>query len=225
MLDAATRRGGARAAASSFAADRVHDRRRRRLPGPAAARRRHGRHARRPGASTPYIRESRRIQALTTVASRTSPATRGADGASADSVGIGMYRIDLHPSTGGDNYIDLACAPVPDPARRADPAARRQPASRAGKNIGTTHITNGAYRLHPVEWNAGEAAGHLAAFCAARRTLPRAVHASPDADRASSSASSPRPGSSCSGRRRSSIELTRSDCAHACAGHPRSTPC
>jgi len=49
----------------------------------------------------------------------------------------------------------------------------------ASKAIGTTHITNGAYRLHPVEWNIGEAAGHLAGFCAARRTLPRAVHASP----------------------------------------------
>ena len=39
----------------------------------------------------------------------------------------------------------------------------------AGKCLGTTHITNGAFRLHPVEWNAGEAAGHLAAFCAGRR--------------------------------------------------------
>ena len=29
----------------------------------------------------------------------------------------------------------------------------------AGKNIGTTHITNGCYRLHPVEWNIGEVAG------------------------------------------------------------------
>ena len=28
-----------------------------------------------------------------------------------------------------------------------------------GKNLGTTHITNGCYRLHPVEWNIGEAAG------------------------------------------------------------------
>ena len=26
------------------------------------------------------------------------------------------------------------------------------------KNIGVTHITNGCYRLHPVEWNVGEAA-------------------------------------------------------------------
>jgi hypothetical protein len=35
----------------------------------------------------------------------------------------------------------------------------------AGKNLGVTHITNGCYRLHPVEWNVGEAAGVLAAYC------------------------------------------------------------
>ena len=33
----------------------------------------------------------------------------------------------------------------------------------AGKNLGTTHITNGCYRVHPVEWNIGESAGALAA--------------------------------------------------------------
>jgi hypothetical protein len=47
------------------------------------------------------------------------------------------------------------------------------------KDIATTHVTNGAYRLHPVEWGVGEAAGHLAAFCGARRSLPRAVRADP----------------------------------------------
>jgi hypothetical protein len=31
----------------------------------------------------------------------------------------------------------------------------------AGRSIGTTHVTNGCYRLHPVEWGAGEAAGPL----------------------------------------------------------------
>jgi len=29
----------------------------------------------------------------------------------------------------------------------------------ACKNIGTTRITNGAYRVHTVEWSIGEAAG------------------------------------------------------------------
>ena len=46
----------------------------------------------------------------------------------------------------------------------------------ACKNIGTTHITNGAYRLHPVEWNVGESAGLLAAFCLDGKTRPHAVY-------------------------------------------------
>jgi hypothetical protein len=45
----------------------------------------------------------------------------------------------------------------------------------ANKNIGTTHITNGAYRLHPVEWNIGEAAGALAARCLYTGEPPHAV--------------------------------------------------
>ena len=32
-----------------------------------------------------------------------------------DSVGIGHYRIDLHPSTGGDNYIDVESLPFQIP--------------------------------------------------------------------------------------------------------------
>ena len=49
----------------------------------------------------------------------------------------------------------------------------------ACKNLGVTHITNGAYRLHPVEWAIGEAAGALAAFCLDTHTPPRAVRADP----------------------------------------------
>jgi hypothetical protein len=49
----------------------------------------------------------------------------------------------------------------------------------AGKNIGTTHITNGCYRLHPVEWNIGESAGLLAAFCLAHDIRPHAVADAP----------------------------------------------
>jgi hypothetical protein len=49
----------------------------------------------------------------------------------------------------------------------------------AAKNIGVTHITNGCFRLHPIEWNVGEAAGALAAHCLEHRLMPRQVRASP----------------------------------------------
>jgi hypothetical protein len=119
-----------------------------------------------------YIRESRRIRGETTVLEHElgRPYT--------DTVGIGQYRIDLHPSTGGDPYIDVACPPFQIPLGALIPV-RIDNLLAGAKTIATTHITNGAYRLHPVEWNAGEAVGHLAAFCSARRTIPRAVRADP----------------------------------------------
>ena len=43
-----------------------------------------------------------------------------------------------------------------------------------------THITNGCYRLHPVEWNIGESVGTLVAFCHEKKRLPREVRAKPD---------------------------------------------
>jgi hypothetical protein len=49
----------------------------------------------------------------------------------------------------------------------------------AGKCLGVTHVTNGCYRLHSVEWNVGEAAGALAAYCLNQRVSPRAVRSSP----------------------------------------------
>ncbi len=42
----------------------------------------------------------------------------------------------------------------------------------ASKNIGTTHVTNGCYHLHPVEWNIGEVAGILASESIAQATTP-----------------------------------------------------
>lgn len=133
-------------------------------------------------AQAPYIRESRRIRAEYTVVEQDlSLAVRGDKGAVSypDSVGVGMYRIDLHPSTGGDNYIDVASCPFEIPLG-ALIAQRVENLLPAGKNIGTTHITNGSYRLHPVEWNVGEAAGALAAFCLSNGVLPREVRNRPD---------------------------------------------
>ena len=133
-------------------------------------------------AMAPYIRESRRIKALTTVVEQDcSLEVRGDKGAVQypDSVGVGMYRVDLHPSTGGDTYIDVACCPFQIPLGALIP----QQCSNllAGcKNIGTTHITNGCYRLHPVEWNIGEAAGLLAAHCLDTGAHPHEVQGNKD---------------------------------------------
>lgn len=118
-------------------------------------------------AMAPYIREGRRIKAITTVVEQDlSLEVRGRKGAVQypDSVGVGMYRIDLHPSTGGDTYIDVACCPFQIPLGALLPKQKSNLIAGC-KNIGTTHITNGCYRLHPVEWNIGEVAGLLAAHC------------------------------------------------------------
>ena len=90
-----------------------------------------------------------------------------------DSVGVGSYRIDLHPGTGGDNYIDISSLPFQIPLGALIPR-RVENLLPACKNLGTTHITNGCYRLHPVEWAIGEAAGALAAFCLEQQETPRA---------------------------------------------------
>ena len=36
-------------------------------------------------------------------------------------------------------------------------------------------LTNGCYRLHPVEWNIGEVAGYLAGYCIGKRMTPLQV--------------------------------------------------
>ncbi len=138
-----------------------------------------------------YIRESRRIKAKVPILERhVGVDERRQRGLSAsaevfpDSVGIGYYRIDLHPSTGGTtnpggrNYVDVPSYPFQIPlgsfVQEQDKVKNLLPAA---KNIGTTHITNGCYRLHPVEWNIGEAAGALAAFCLTKNKTPSEVHA------------------------------------------------
>lgn len=128
-------------------------------------------------AKRPYIRESRRIVAETTVVEQhLSPACRP-DGRAmhyADSVGTGCYRIDLHPSTGLRTYVDVSSLPFEIPLGSLIPV-RMNNLLAACKNIGTTHITNGCYRLHPVEWNIGESAGFLAAYCVEHGLDPREV--------------------------------------------------
>jgi hypothetical protein len=128
-------------------------------------------------AMAPYIRESRRIKAVTTIVEQDVSMTIHGQALSRqyrDSTGVGMYRIDLHPSTGGDNYVDVESAPFEIPLGALLPQRVRNLLP-AGKNIGTTHITNGCYRLHPVEWNIGEVAGLLAAHCLNNGLTPHQV--------------------------------------------------
>ena len=123
-----------------------------------------------------YVREARRIKALYTVTEQDiSYAIRGDAGAKKykDSVGIGHYRIDLHPSTSGDNYLDVASCPYQIPVSAMLPVATENLIA-AGKSIGVTHITNGCFRLHPTEWNIGESAGVLAALSIRSGSSPHA---------------------------------------------------
>lgn len=130
-----------------------------------------------------YVRESRRIHALFTVTEQHIGRTMRGEGAGSavfpDTVGIGYYRIDLHPSTSGRTYVDIDCFPFQIPLGALIPAGIDNLIA-GNKNIGSTHITNGAYRLHPVEWSIGEAAGALAVYCNTRRMSPEAVRNTPD---------------------------------------------
>jgi len=133
----------------------------------------------------PYIRESRRLKALTTVVEEDiAAATNGGARARAwdDSVGIGLYPIDIHGRQD-----------VPGAAQDTRPfqvpmgalvCARVHNLAAACKNIGTTHVTNGAYRLHPIEWAIGQAAGEIAAASVRRRQGAAALRADCQALRA-----------------------------------------
>jgi hypothetical protein len=80
-------------------------------------------------AKYPYIREARRIRAEFTVleqhvgaeARQKKTGKKGDDLTAerfADSVGVGSYRIDLHPTSGGDNYLDISSLPFQIPLAR-----------------------------------------------------------------------------------------------------------
>ena len=126
-------------------------------------------------AKQPYIRESRRIRAKYTVTAEkiidngdSSPVNLP------QSVGVGLYHIDLHITTRTHTFFFRPARPFTLPLGALIPV-RMKNLIPACKNIGTTHLTNGCFRLHPVEWNVGEAAGYLAAFCVRENMLPSEV--------------------------------------------------
>ncbi len=138
-------------------------------------------------AQYPYIRESRRIRAEFTILEthfrNDLPETRHGPVKYYDSVGTGGYRIDIHKAAKkgqgsmtaqnhGKHWVQQLAlgALIPVRVENLLPGC---------KNLGVTAVTNGAFRLHPNEWNIGEAAGALAAFCLQRQLVPRQVRNTP----------------------------------------------
>ncbi|EIP96493.1 hypothetical protein OpiT1DRAFT_00909 [Opitutaceae bacterium TAV1] len=123
-------------------------------------------------AMAPYIREGRRLCACTTIleqdiarANQTGARARHYD----DSVGLGGFIIDVHKRCLARSVFSggVTTNPYQIPLS-ALVSTELENFAVAGKCIGTTQITNGAYRLHNIEWAIGEAAGELAAFCLSR---------------------------------------------------------
>jgi hypothetical protein len=140
-------------------------------------------------AKYPYIREGRRIKAeFTVLEQHVNTEARMAETQQSktevrampfpDSVGIGSYHMDLHLTTKGDHAQYGSTLPFQIPLGALIPR-RVENLLPACKNLGVTHLTNGCYRLHPVEWNVGEAAGALVAFCRVQKKMPRAVRNHP----------------------------------------------
>lgn len=136
----------------------------------------------------PYIREARRIRSLRPILEQEIVVKdfqggmhRGDNARAAfmpDSVGIGHYALDIHPNGHGEPNAYVATRPFQIPLGALIPV-RLTNLLPACKNLGVTHLTNGAYRLHPIEWNIGEAAGLLAAYCLQTSLSPREIYADP----------------------------------------------
>lgn len=131
----------------------------------------------------PYIRESRRGVALTTIRHEDVAATFFPNQARGrcfeDSVGIGQYHyLDLHgndqPGHVSPRGSDVLAKPFSLPLGALVPQST-DGLILSAKSIGTTHITNAAYRMHPMEWAIGEASGFLAVFAVWTGLEPRTL--------------------------------------------------
>lgn len=127
-------------------------------------------------ALAPYIRESRRIKALHTVTEHAMNAELINELPNInDSVGVGSYHIDLHMTTVNHRFFFFKTWPFQIPLGSMIPVEKENLLP-ACKNIGTTQLTNGCFRLHPVEWNIGEVSGYLAALSIIWGVTPREIY-------------------------------------------------
>ncbi len=131
----------------------------------------------------PYIRESRRTRGLVRITANDILAARVPTARARnwpDSIGIGWYPMDLHPSVGNHRSLYEPTRPFQIPLGALIPPDCDNLIC-ANKNIATTHLANGSYRLHPVEWSIGTGAGMAVAVAYERLLTLRAVRDTPDA--------------------------------------------
>ncbi len=126
-------------------------------------------------AKFPYVRGTRRIVGLDNfrITGRYWTNTGGADyvgGTSFryyDAVGIGNYASDVRPLLGSTGMVPPYSLPAPFyiPYRALGSHNVRNLLA-CGKLMAQTFVTNSGYRLHPIEWAGGSAAGVAAATMA-----------------------------------------------------------
>ena len=119
-----------------------------------------------------YVRESRRIRAEHTIVEHELGVRHR------DSVGIGSYRIDLHPRTGGEGYLDIDAPPfeiplgalVPIRMENLLPGAKNS-ARRTSPTAATACIrSNGTSGRRPGRWpRSARASGGARARCTLTR--------------------------------------------------------
>jgi hypothetical protein len=88
--------------------------------------------------------------------------------------------MDLHPSVGNHRSLYEPTRPFQIPLGALIPPDCDNLIC-ANKNIATTHLANGSYRLHPVEWSIGTGAGMAVAVACERLLTLREVRDTPDA--------------------------------------------
>ncbi len=140
----------------------------------------------------PYIREGRRVVGRvsgsypqgftlyeTDISRKASVLNRGRPYLFYDAVGIGQYPIDFHECLTPQFELPPASTseaqapsyPFQIPLRALVPQQVDNLLA-GNKNIATSRITNAAYRVHPVEWAIGAAAGSTAAFVLQENWFP-----------------------------------------------------
>jgi hypothetical protein len=120
----------------------------------------------------PYIRESRRVEGITTLRTQDllDPYGTDANGRYEYGIAVGDYPLDLHHERKtGDDVVNARTEDLPKIPSYNVPYGTMIPVDRDGmivaeKSISTTHIVNGATRLQPVVMLLGQAAGAAAAL-------------------------------------------------------------